>query len=55
MYAIRAQLCDKLYPQGGAKQEGCKINAMAHPNVAGAQAYTQQINSVLDKAWSLSR
>lgn len=55
MYAIRAQLCEKLYPQGGADQEECKINAMAHPNVAGAQEYTEQINSVLDKAWSLSR
>jgi hypothetical protein len=52
MYDARALLCMKHYSGNPFAEEECKINAVAHPNVVGAQAYTYQINAVLDKAWS---
>jgi hypothetical protein len=50
MYKERKKLCEAIY-HDSASIEGCKINAMAHPNREGAAAYTEKINSVLEKAW----
>ena len=53
MYAKRAVMCDRQYKTAFQK-ESCKVNAMAHPNVLGADAYTTSITDLLDKAWATS-
>jgi hypothetical protein len=51
-YKRRRILCDTHYPMGGDRFI-CKINPTAHPNVTGAKAYTDSINTILDVAWKM--
>ena len=51
MYATRVPLCDSHYHGDAGANETCKINAMAHPNVDGAEAYHQSIWTILQTAW----
>jgi hypothetical protein len=48
-YVPRHALCKSHYPFG--KRFICTVNPTAHPNVAGAKAYTDSINKILDVAW----
>jgi hypothetical protein len=51
MYTTRVPLCESHYPRDAGAKETCKINAMAHPNVDGAEAYHQSIWAILQTAW----
>ena len=51
MYATRVPLCNSHYQGDAGANETCKINAMAHPNVDGAEAYHQSIWTILQTAW----
>jgi hypothetical protein len=51
MYTTRVPLCDSHYQGDAGAKETCKINAMAHPNVDGAEAYHQSIWTILQTAW----
>jgi hypothetical protein len=33
------------------KDEGCKVNAMAHPNQPASKAYADAISKILKTAW----
>jgi hypothetical protein len=50
-YVPRHALCMTHYPLG--KRFICRVNPTAHPNVAGAKAYTDSINTILDVAWKM--
>jgi hypothetical protein len=49
-YERRRRLCNTHYSIGGDRFI-CKINPTAHPNVAGAKAFANSINAILDVAW----
>jgi hypothetical protein len=51
MYTTRVPLCNSHYQGDAGAKETCKINAMAHPNVDGAEAYHQSIWTILQTAW----
>jgi hypothetical protein len=51
MYEERARLCKKHYGNDPVAEEECRVNAMAHPNVPGAEAYADKINYMLNVAW----
>jgi hypothetical protein len=53
MYRIRVPICKAHYRGNQGALESCKVNAIAHPNVKGAEAYHQSILSILQKAWAL--
>jgi hypothetical protein len=48
-YVPRHALCMSHYPFG--KRFICTVNPTAHPNVAGAKAFTDSIDKILDVAW----
>lgn len=49
-YKRRRAVCTKHYGIGGDRFI-CKINPTAHPNVAGAKAFTDSVDAILDVAW----
>jgi hypothetical protein len=49
-YGRRSRICNTHYPIGGERFI-CKINPTAHPNMAGAKAFADSINTILDIAW----
>jgi hypothetical protein len=49
-YKRRRAICNTHYPFGGERFI-CKINPTAHPNVPGANAFADSINTILDVAW----
>jgi hypothetical protein len=50
-YDRRHKVCDTHYPIGG-DWFICTIDPTAHPNVAGAKAFADRINTILDVAWN---
>jgi hypothetical protein len=52
MYQIRVPICEAHYSSDLGALEGCKVNAIAHPRVNGAETYHQSILSILQKAWA---
>jgi hypothetical protein len=54
MYSVRKQLCKKAFSDDPLKQYKCSINAIAHPNVKGAQFYRDSLVSIFETAWSTS-
>jgi hypothetical protein len=54
MYQIRVPICEAHYSGDLGASEGCKVNAIAHPSVSGAEAYHQSILAILQKAWAPS-
>lgn len=53
MYEVRKALC-KIVFKDLPSQQKCSINAIAHPNVKGAQAYRDSLVSIFKVAWGPS-
>ncbi|HEV2133836.1 MAG TPA: hypothetical protein VGR47_06195 [Terracidiphilus sp.] len=53
MYRERVKLCNSHYSDGGSRFS-CSVNATAHPNVPGAEAYRDAIAKMLETVWSPS-
>jgi lysophospholipase L1-like esterase len=51
MYWTRSRICKQVYTTLGSDREGCRVDPTAHPNVAGALAYAESINSLLNASW----
>lgn len=51
MFNIRQPLCKEHYSDF-KRIEGCEVNAIAHPNRLGAEAYHQSIWKILRTAWA---
>lgn len=52
MYIERKQMCAQVFGGDLVSQYKCSINAIAHPNVKGAQAYRDSLVSLFKKAWA---
>jgi hypothetical protein len=50
MFGRRLVLCNTHYPIGGERFI-CTVNATAHPNVPGAEAFIASIGTIIDAAW----
>jgi hypothetical protein len=53
MYSTRKKLCKQAFTDT-AEQYKCSINAIAHPNVTGAQFYDRSLVTLFKTAWATS-
>lgn len=53
-YYERRKLCQQFYKKDDlTAQDGCEINPIAHPNLPGAQSYTDTIVPLIKAAWGM--